>query len=418
MVTVTMGVNTSTVTGGSGDDTIVLGANYTTADTVNGGDGTDTLSLTTATAAGTSATQTNVSNVETVLVSDALAGDLNVLHFGATNATLTGSDATARTVTMPSGGVFKLAADTGEDITIAASPNGSADTLTVELSANFDTVGTDALIATTFETVTVEAKTAARTLGGAVTLGAVGGVTETLNVIGSQNLTIDGVVTAEKIDASALTGVLTLNSAGAAAMAVIGGSGADILADSTGADTVSGGAGADTINCRAGNDSLTGGAGADNFVFVDAVNDTNNDAGSNVITDFEFGASSDTVTLDVSGLGTLNGGAQNPVTTANYFEGPISGMTAATEYSVVVITGTGYATSALFETALAAQSTALGDAIVIFFNTTTSRAEMYVDAILGADGDIAAADLIATFDNVTVLADMANFTNTDFIFGA
>ena len=40
---------------------------------------------------------------------------------------------------------------------------------------------------------------------------------------------------------------------------------------------------------------------------------------------------------------------------------------------------------------------------------------------LAADGAVdltAAGDLIVSFVNVTTLADMANFANTDFIFGA
>ncbi|MDO8631197.1 MAG: thrombospondin type 3 repeat-containing protein, partial [Phycisphaerales bacterium] len=64
-----------TFTGGAGDDTIILGATYGTTDTINGGAGTgDTLGGTTAVIAGTSATQTNVTNIEKLRVSDELVG--------------------------------------------------------------------------------------------------------------------------------------------------------------------------------------------------------------------------------------------------------------------------------------------------------------------------------------------------------
>ncbi len=251
---VTMGANASTVTGGTGDDTIVLGANYTTADTVNCGDGTgDFLSLTTATAAGTTATQSNVTNCEGVIVSDALAGNLNATHFGATRVRLAaGKDGTARTVTIASGGTVDVRNGIGAGaLTISASSNTTADTLGLNVDTNAVT-WTGGLTVTDWETINLNVADAAHSFA-AFTM-ATDGLSQVINLTGSQNVTFTGAVTADQLNASTYTGVLTMQAVSGGAIQVTSGSGNDTLIGSTAGDSLNGGA---------GNDRLTGGDGAD-----------------------------------------------------------------------------------------------------------------------------------------------------------
>jgi S-layer protein len=90
------------------------------------------------------------------------------------------------------------------------------------------------------------------------------------------NLTITGNTKLTSVDGSAMTGALTVTTAGTKAETVKGGSGADSLTAAAGtvADTLIGNGGADTLTSNAGLTSLTGGAGADVFVI--------NAAGANV----------------------------------------------------------------------------------------------------------------------------------------
>lgn len=76
--------------------------------------------------------------------------------------------------------------------------------------------------------------------------------------------------------------------------ALTGGSGADTLRGNGGANTLDGGAGDDVLTGRGGADTLTGGTGADTFVF--AVGDSTA-AARDVITDFQSGVDR----LDLSG---------------------------------------------------------------------------------------------------------------------
>ena len=99
-LTVTTGTSAIAVTGGKGNDVINLDGTYTTADTINGGDGTDTLRLNSAQAIVTAA-QTNVTNVETLRIGDALNGNLAAQHFsGVTTVVL---DTTAATTVVTGG---------------------------------------------------------------------------------------------------------------------------------------------------------------------------------------------------------------------------------------------------------------------------------------------------------------------------
>ncbi len=389
-VSVLMGTNTATVTGGSGDDTFDFSdaaGDLTTADKVNGGSGTDILRVQDDDVIGTSTTQTHVTNVETIYCDTTLAGNLNVTHFGASNAKLAGIDGTARTITVASGGTVELTADAGAaNHTITASTSSTSDSLSIILDdADF---GANVIL-TAFESVSVESKTAANTITGTFTLNDAAG-TQKITVTGSQNLTFGGVITADELDASTFTGVLDTDNATAAnAMTLTGGTGADQLGGSNSADLITGGAGNDTITGRNGNDTLAGGSGVDTFL-------CSNQATANgfTITDFTAGASGDVIKFDISDLG-IAGGTE--------FCGSIDSLATDSSDEIVILTGTGYASVDAAEDAVANRVTAGGalDIVVIFFNTTNSRTEILWDADQNTDAANGTAVLIGVLSNLT-----------------
>lgn len=125
-------------------------------------------------------------------------------------------------------------------------------------------------------------------------------VLDSVIVLGSQNITL-GTVTTESLNASALTGTMSMTAAGS--MQIIGGSNNDTITGSAAIDLIDGGPGADNITGSSGADSITGGSGNDMFVFISAsdTGDTNTlpsdssaaqFAGLDVIEDFTDGSDS------------------------------------------------------------------------------------------------------------------------------
>jgi hypothetical protein len=72
------------ITGGSADDVINMNGTYTSADTINGGIGNDRLVLTNTEATAATTTQSNVSSIEVIGLSDGLSGTVAVNNFNAT----------------------------------------------------------------------------------------------------------------------------------------------------------------------------------------------------------------------------------------------------------------------------------------------------------------------------------------------
>lgn len=101
------------------------------------------------------------------------------------------------------------------------------------------------------------------------TFTATGGIAagNALNIAGSGNLTItNALVGAPVVNASTMTGALTISAIAATASTITGGSGADSITGSSAADVLTGGAGNDTITANGGGDTITGGAGSDRIV--------------------------------------------------------------------------------------------------------------------------------------------------------
>jgi len=110
-----------------------------------------------------------------------------------------------------------------------------------------------------------------------------------LVVTGNANLNLDntGNTAVTSIDASAMTGALTVTTAGTIAETVKGGSGPDVLTAAAGtvADNLQGGGGEDTLTANSGLSILTGGAGNDLFAVVASLNVN----GYATVTDFSSG---------------------------------------------------------------------------------------------------------------------------------
>ncbi|WP_368418814.1 beta strand repeat-containing protein, partial [Rhodovarius sp.] len=217
---------TVNATGGAGNDTFTAAANLTITDTISGGDGTDTLSsifASVSTAGYTTPTTRTITGIETLSVSDGLAGAL----------TAVGIDTGITSVTMARDGVNNAAAVTfnagnstlniGTSTTTAGALAGSLavvgattglDNITVKNSnlSTVDAFGAGvAITATGTETLTINTGSyttaVAQTAGAVSVTGSVGFQTaETLVITGANILTL-GAVTADIINASAMTSV-------------------------------------------------------------------------------------------------------------------------------------------------------------------------------------------------------------------
>ncbi len=342
-----------TFTGGSGNDTILLGGTYTTTDTLSGGSaGTDTIGGSTATLGGTTATQANVSNFDAVRITDAHTTALNVSHFG-TIGTVT-LDAGANGVSLVTGAITN--ASTGIALNLGAratDPIGAGLlNLTVALTGTSDTAtftlnDCDQAGNVTFTGVETLSLVSNLDLDGSAAGGGTAGVNtlagtlvltdtaapEIVNITGTESLTITGAITANQISATNFTEPFIMGAATTLnGVTVNGGSGADTLFASAGADIVNGNAGNDILNPLAGVDIVTGGSGADIFRQSAGAADG---ADRQSITDFD-----DTVTTgDVfnlnSGLGVLTG-TDNFATSASLQTHSASGNLAVNAAAEVV----------------------------------------------------------------------------------
>jgi len=196
-----------------------------------------------------------------------------------------------------SGGTVNLqGVSTGDEVTtvsVTDAATGAADVLNVVTTSIVDgDVNVGEVVAANVETINITTANFAAIPATAVDIHTldVTAVNATSIVIdGDAALTLDNSanVAAATIDASALTGNLTVTTAGGTATTVTGGAGADDLTASFTADALIGGAGNDTLTVGAGANlvTLTGGEGSDTFVF--GISDTVNDYAT--ITDLSSG---------------------------------------------------------------------------------------------------------------------------------
>lgn len=212
------------------------------------------------------------------------------------------------------------------------------------------------------------------------------------------------------VDASGMTGTAAVNLSAAndanAAnrYSITGTANNDTLAGGAGNDTIVAGAGNDTITMTVGQDTLTGGEGRDTFVTSAGVMGSTDTAVS-TLTDFTTGAAT---TADVMQV------ASGSVGAGGVYIGSAAGLTAATAYSVIVLTDAAYANAAAASAAINVTSTSATAAVVVYLNSSTGFAQAYLDDLLGTDAVAATNTDFAVFQNITTLVGVSGFDAANF----
>ncbi len=340
-LTATTAVATAAIVGGQGNDSITIGVAKTTTGTTALGAGVDAVTTTadnyidTATKGAliTGAETLNISHTSTISTTFAdRSQDVSLVSgitkVGLTTLTLVGSasddtdEAVSVSFTKLSAAVADLTisgisyseADTSgsevdDDVALTVSAaratDSTADSLAITLgSASAETgVGmaatTDAL--TLSITVDNEETLSIASTGAANYITALTAADATsLTLTGSKALTIAGVTAANlrTVDASAMTGAVSVVSVNNLANTITGGSANDTLLGGTGADSIIGNAGEDSLTAGAGNDYVSGGAGNDTLIAEDGSDTVDGGDGVDAIT-------------GGSGMDNLSGGAGN-----------------------------------------------------------------------------------------------------------
>jgi len=439
---------------GAGDDTVTYGgATSTTAGavgTVTGGDGDDTIVMTSDQAEAAdddAAFNTAFSSFEVLKLSDALdAGetlDLDGLNGVASVVLAAGGDNASTSVIdnlSNNGSVEIQAASTGVVVQIDGAAFNATDSLGVTLtnSSNalvaFGTVtaaSTETINITTNDTGT--GADAAATIDTAI-LVATGAKTVTVSGNNGLDLTNTGNTAITTFDASGVVGdsaatvdtaanlavkFASANTTATATVNITGGAGEDELDGNAAKDVISGGDGADTINGSTGQDTLTGGAGADVFEFM-SLQGTSSDstvAAPDVITDYALSTvatAGDMLNIDIDTAGPVDESADIVGDTTG--AGQAAGVNYEVADGILTLSGAGAAavdTLSEWLTEAAAVASSDGDMLAFEFGTDT-----YIfaqngaqDMVIELDGvtDVAALveGVAATVDNTILITDVA-----------
>jgi hypothetical protein len=451
--TVAVGSGVQTITGGTANDVINMSGTYTSADTIDGGLGSDRVTLTNAEAIAATTVQTKVTNVETIGVAG-LNGTVSVANFNATGLRLGGNLAGNSVVNYAAGALNTLDLQTftgtGANFSLTANVAGTATTdaiaMTVGSSTAGNAFGTGNITLNGAETVNLTSQGGANSLGGALTLIDTA-ATQTLNVLGNQNLTITGAVRADTIDASGMTGTGALSIAagtGTTATAITGTANADVLTGSTAGDIINGGAGNDSIfnavngTAATASDVLTGGTGNDTFTLTGSVA-----IGASVAAD--LAASSHITDFSVSGgdILALSSDAADYATVSAFDDGIAATTIVAAGATVIQNVGQNAAAVAIgtntdmlkFTTGVATATTlqaafdaAIGSATItglsaggddMFFTIyDTTNGRMIIgaaDSTNGVDQVVETGDVVSIVGSATMTAaDYAAFSSSDF----
>ncbi|MCE6981523.1 type I secretion C-terminal target domain-containing protein, partial [Pseudomonas frederiksbergensis] len=411
------GAGADWIFGGAGNDVIVGSANDRLLD---GGTGTDTLNVGSVFVNTSDSQIANIENIQLTTASGVLilnaqtesftifgtsgadqivTGSGNDTIFGTDNDTLldggTGSD------TLSTGALFTSTSDgqiTGiENVLIgtAATLNLANQTegFTITGSSGADTItggaGADSISAAAGNDIINGAQNDTLLDGGANT--------DTLNVSANFTSTSNAQITNIE-NVTLTTSGLTLNLGNQTEAFNINGS--------SGIDSISGGSGADTINGQAGNDTLTGNGGADQFRL-------RTNGGTDTITDYTD--STDKIGfLDGAGTGGVNfttvGSSAGTTLLATDFQtrNSINNINNNDDNKVDVIDANSQTTSQI-TTGTGGGAT---NTYVIVFNSTTGKGEIWFDTDWS---NTASRVQVATLNNVTTLAGVANITASDIV---
>lgn len=446
-----------TVSSSTSGGTITVDAGKATTVTLTGNTGTDAFALTLN--GGSTTVKGNVANESTTITSKGSANTVTVdtalatattgavtikgnqaLTLSATSAQLTGltvTDATDAgiqtttkiTTTGAGNDLSKVATDSIEftttgahtikfgnnaNVKLSLDATGAANKLTLQSTATTDTLNlsVNSSTATVESDATTYFKTVNLSADQATTVTGTFGANTSVNVTGSKDVTFAATSTAKTVDASALTGKLTVLGAGIANMTkVIGSAQADTITFGTiaAATTVSAGAGDDVIKLGAVADfalTIDGGTGSNTLQLSADSNLTDNTSDkTSVITNIN--------TVDLNGFD-LTVTQKQGFTLGNTFA--VKGTAAADIFTVKVVDNAGSAFVDLSGVSLSGSGTLKIDASTSTATNTLTGAAAATTIIGSAQADIitggAGADTIygkAGADKLTGGAGADNF---------
>jgi len=275
MPTHSLTTGANSFTGKSGNDTFDGALNSTGAqtltsiDSLDGGAGTDTL---VATIAGASSYSPTLTNIEKLVTTFTNTGTLNMTNAtGVTSIEVTGSSASGNFTNIPFASGLTLNVNGSTDQSVGfdfkdTSVVGTTDaiTLTVADLAKSTTAGT--ITTTGIETVNIVSN------GDSNTFTLADGDATVVNVTGAGSLNLGTVPsTAKTVNASGMTGGLTVTGGSSTSNTITGGSGNDSLTGAGGNDVIAAGDGDNTIVAGGGgNDRLSATSGTNTFSFATA----------------------------------------------------------------------------------------------------------------------------------------------------
>ncbi len=374
------------ITGGSGDDLIRVGdanANLNNQDVLDGGAGTDTLSVTTAIAS--AATTSGVTNFEVLNSEAALTHDMSFFPGNDMAVGAAGNTAGAVIFNNAANNVTLSNLTTGNTIDVNLATDTSADVLNIQLN-NSTSAGLAAAsfgINPQFETINITSNgTSANTITAFTGTNTTSG---NVNIDGAAPVTLSNTAGPSSIDASSLSGAITVTTTGTATQTITGTALGDTISnvgDIANGSTL-------TINAGGGNDTVTSLAGAVTaggiVVFNgqdgnDTVSGTSGTAG--VIVKLDGGAGNDFLTLTANASHTII----SDVTTAANAD-VITGFATATDsidYNGALSNGT--TTSGISATLLAsAASTTTAEALATSLgNQPNATVYLLEQALVGA----------------------------------
>lgn len=316
--TLTVGATTKEISTGKGDDSVTIDASALGKDGhVDAGEGRDTLGMSFANAAAVGSTfTTQVKGFEELhLGGNAVDGTtVNMDRFAANNSINTVVvEASSKDFTLANladKSTVQLNGVMAETVTLQVKDAGAlghnADVLNLILGEDNVVSSLDGgLVVTGLETLNITSqgmKTNVADHTDDNVIASLSGLSNNanVNIIGSSDLklTTGDMGAGVSFNATDFTGNLTLDaSANTKDVSIVGGSGNDMLTGGTGTNTLSGGAGNDTLNSSIGKDILTGGEGKDTFAFASIT--YSNLAGYDTIADFTHTEDN----LDLTGVG-------------------------------------------------------------------------------------------------------------------
>ena len=382
------------IVAGDGNDTINILADVDSDAVLLGGSGNDTLTLLD-TDGNSFKTNTNFafSDFETINISALTSGEieitaaqfannstfklsgnsatvdiLNVINYGSTGTTIDASN-----VTFDSSQAATLLLEgksTKADVIIGSALNDS-----IQGSTGGDTVdggaGTDTYLAADLKASSVEGSGTGTSTGVVINLGATA-VTNTAVLGNISGYTADAVTSvASNTIAYVFAASATTNSSKLSSITNV-----ENITGTVGADYIVGDDNANTITGSEGSDYLKGNLGADTFVFAAAASN-----GTDTFADFLVGASGDV--LEISAVDTDFNSSLKVATLAA--DGTsltsLGGTATAADVDVIVLLDTSnLASSANALTEISATANAVTDsdgALIVFYNTATTRIEVY-----------------------------------------